>query len=281
MKFKRIIGRLDIKGPNLVKGIHLEGLRVIGNPETFAESYYKEGIDELIYQDVVASLYGRNSLLDIIKKTAQNISIPLSVGGGIRSIEDIKKILNSGADKIIINTIATKEPNFINQASRIFGASTIVVALEVLKSKNKKYYAYTDNGREFTGLEAISWAREVEKRGAGEIFLTSIDQEGTGSGFDIDLIKKIANSVKIPVIAHGGAGNFNHIKNLLIDTKVDGAALASIFHYDYFFKLKKKMNFNIEGNKNFINNFVDNKKKKISISSLKKFLKKNYINVRI
>ena len=190
MKFNRIISRLDIKGPNLVKGIHLEGLRVLGNPEIFAEYYFAQGVDELFYQDVVASLYQRNSLIEKIKKTAKNISIPLTVGGGIRSIEDIQNILNAGADKVVINTGAVKDPLFINRAVKIFGTSTIAVAIETLKDNNGKYYVYTDNGREFNNLDAIKWALEIEKRGAGEILVTSIDKEGTGEGFDIELLKQ-------------------------------------------------------------------------------------------
>ena len=187
MKYIRIIPRLDIKGPNLVKGIHLEGLRVLGKPEDFAKLYYEQGADELIYQDTVASLYQRNSLTDIITKTAKNIFIPITVGGGLRTLDDINKVLRAGADKVAINTAAIKNPNFITEASRAFGSSTIVVAIETIKQPNNSYLAYTDNGREYTGVDAISWAKEVEEHGAGEILLTSIDQEGTGNGFDLEL----------------------------------------------------------------------------------------------
>ena len=172
-----------------MKGIHLEGLRVLGKPEIFAKYYFDQGVDELFYQDVVASLYQRNSLIDKIKETAKNISIPLTVGGGIRSIKDIQDILNAGADKVVINTRAVKDPNFINQAVKIFGSSTIVVAIETLKDNDENYFVYTDNGREFNNLNAIKWATEIKKRGAGEILVTSIDKEGTGEGFDIDLLK--------------------------------------------------------------------------------------------
>jgi len=187
----RIIPRLDIKGPNLVKGIHLEGLRVLGKPEQFARSYYEQGADELLYMDVVASLYGRNSLLNIIEDTAKNIFIPLTVGGGIRSLEDIQKILRAGADKVSINTAAIRNPELIQSAANKFGSSTIVVAIEALLMPNGKYEAFTDNGREPTGVNVFEWALRAEKLGAGEIMVTSIDKEGTGKGFDVELIAKI------------------------------------------------------------------------------------------
>ena len=177
MKYHRIIPRLDIKGPNLVKGIHFEGLRVMGKPEDFAKHYYEEGADELIFQDIVASLYQRNNLTSILKKTAEKIFIPVTVGGGLRSIEDINIVLRSGADKVSINTAATKNPIFIDEASKTFGSSTIVVAIEAIKQPDNSYLAYTDNGREYTGLEVSKWSREVENRGAGEILLSSIDRE--------------------------------------------------------------------------------------------------------
>ena len=231
MKYIRIIPRLDIKGPNLVKGIHLEGLRVLGRPGEFAKLYYEQGADELIYQDNVASLYERNSLTEIVTKTAENIFIPLTVGGGIRTIEDIQNVLRAGADKVSINTAAIKNSYFINQASRTFGSSTIVIAIEAIKQPDKSYLAYTDNGREYTGVEVVSWAREVEERGAGEILLTSIDREGTGSGFDIDLIKQVSSAVQIPVIANGGASNASHICSAINEGNADAIAVASMLHY--------------------------------------------------
>ena len=196
MKTIRIIPRLDIKGPNLVKGIHLEGLRVLGKPEFFAELYYRQGADELIFQDIVASLYQRNSLIEIIKRTAEKIFIPLTVGGGIRNLEDINRVLRAGADKVSINTAAIANPNFINEASRAFGSSTIVIAVEAIKQPNNSYLAYTDNGREHTDVEVLAWVKEAEERGAGEILLTSIDKEGTGQGYDIDLIKILSICVE-------------------------------------------------------------------------------------
>ncbi len=181
MDIKRIIPRLDIKGSHLVKGIHLEGLRVLGNPEVFAKFYYEQGADELIYMDVVASLYGRNSLSEIITRTAKQIFIPLTVGGGIRTIDDINNVLRAGADKVCINTAAINNPDFIKQASRKFGSSTIVVAIEAIQQSEGNYLCYTDNGREHTGIDAVIWAERIQELGAGELIITSVDAEGTGA----------------------------------------------------------------------------------------------------
>jgi cyclase len=231
LKYIRIIPRLDIKGPNLVKGIHLEGLRVLGKPEDFARLYYEQGADELIYQDTVASLYQRNNLTEIIARTAENIFIPLTVGGGLRDLKDINKVLRAGADKVAINTAAINNPDFINQASRTFGSSTIVVAIEATGQSDGNYLAYTDNGREYTGLEVLAWAREAEERGAGEILLTSIDREGTGNGYDLDLTRMVSAEVTIPVIAHGGASNIIHIAETIQSAGADAVAIASMLHY--------------------------------------------------
>ena len=227
---KRIIAKLDIKGRNLVKGVNLEGLRVLGKPETFAEYYYQSGADELIYQDVVASLYGKNSLKEIISKTAKNIFIPLTVGGGIRTLNDIRKILNCGADKISINTAAIKKPNFIKLASTNFGSSTIVVSIEAGKIGDD-FYAFTDNGRNNSNIKVKDWVKVVEDMGAGEILLTNIDTEGTGKGLDIDFIKDITKNVKIPVIANGGIGSSKHVYDLFTQSLVSGVAISSMFHY--------------------------------------------------
>ena len=232
MKAIRIIPRLDIKGPNLVKGIHLEGLRVLGKPSQFASYYYHSGADELFFQDVVASLYERNSLHHIISETAKRIFIPITVGGGLRTIEDIREVLRAGADKVCLNTAALNNPEFIKKASRIFGSSTIVIAIEAIKELDNSYKAYTDNGREYTGKDVFEWAQQVEELGAGELVITSVDKEGTGEGFDHTLINGIANLVSIPVIAHGGAGKISHVSNLLSKTDISAICLASILHYD-------------------------------------------------
>lgn len=227
----RIIPRLDIKGPNLVKGIHLEGLRVVGKPEDFARFYYETGADELIYMDAVASLYGRNSLLDIVSKTSREIFIPLTVGGGLRTIDDIRMVLRAGADKVSINTAAIHNPDLIREASRAFGSSNIVVSIDAMLKLDGTYECYTDYGRERSGVEAIEWARRAEELGAGELVVTSINREGTGKGFDLELTRRISEIVTIPVIASGGAGTAQHILDVVRDGKADAVSLASMLHY--------------------------------------------------
>ncbi len=229
----RIIPRLDIKGPNLVKGIHLEGLRVLGKPEQFAKYYYEHGADELIYMDVVASLYQRNTLHDIVSETAQNIFIPLTVGGGIRSLSDIQSVLRSGADKVSINTAAVERPDLIKEAANAFGSSTIVVSIEAIRHSDGNYEAYTDNGREATGLDVFEWARQVSDLGCGEILITSIDREGTGSGFDIELVSRVSEIVQTPVIACGGAGTKKDIFEAVKFGQANAVSLSSLLHYGY------------------------------------------------
>jgi cyclase len=252
MKTVRIIPKLDIKGPNLVKGIHLEGLRVLGKPSDFAKYYYEQGADELMFMDVVASLYERNSLHDIISETAKKIFIPITVGGGLRSISDIKEVLRVGADKVCLNTAAIKNPQLIKDASRMFGSSTIVVAIEAIKEGNGKYLAYTDNGREYTGVDVFEWAQKVDELGAGEIVITSVDNEGTGQGFDLDLISKISSLVSIPVIAHGGAGKQQQVLDLIKDGNADAVMISSLLHY-HFIKENESKASSLEGNVEFLN----------------------------
>jgi cyclase len=281
MKALRIIPRLDIKGPNLVKGIHLEGLRVLGKPADFAKYYYDEGADELMFMDVVASLYERNSLHDIISETAKKIFIPITVGGGLRTIKDIKDVLRVGADKICLNTAAINNPNLIKEASRMFGSSTIVVAIEAIKESEGKYLAYTDNGREYTGIDVFEWAQKIDELGAGEIVITSVDKEGTGQGFDLDLVTKISNLVSIPVIAHGGAGNKEHIVDVLSKGEVSSAMISSLFHY-YFIKENESKGSSLEGNVEFLKqkrNF--HTFKPCRILDVKNILIKNKIECRI
>jgi cyclase len=233
MKTVRIIPRLDIKGPNLVKGIHLEGLRALGKPADFAKYYYEQGADELMFMDVVASLYERNSLHDIISETAKSIFIPITVGGGLRSISDIKAVLRAGADKVCLNTAAINNPDLVKEAARMFGSSTIVIAIEAIKESDGRYLAYTDNGREYTGIDVFDWAQKVDELGAGEIIITSVDREGTGEGFDLSLISKLSSLVSIPVIAHGGAGKKEHVTDLFSEGAADAVALASMLHYQF------------------------------------------------
>lgn len=228
----RLIPRLDIKGPNLVKGIHLEGLRVLGKPERFARWYYEQGADELLYMDVVASLYQRNSLLDIVRRTSREIFIPLTVGGGLRTLDDIREALRAGADKVSLNTAAISRPELIREAAECFGSSTIVISIEAIRKSDGRYEAYTDNGREKTGMDVFEWAVRAAELGAGEIMVTSIDREGTGKGFDLDLTRRIAEAVSVPVIACGGAGTIDHVRDVIVSGRADAVCLAAILHYN-------------------------------------------------
>lgn len=231
----RVISKLDIKGPNLIKGIQFDGYRVLGTAEEFAEIYYNAGADELIYQDVVASLYRRNSLFDIIERTAKKIFIPLTVAGGIRSIDDIRKILRAGADKVAINTAAIENPKLLSEAAKTFGSQCIVSSIEAFRKDDNKYEVWTDYGRERTGVNAIEWAKKVEELGVGEILLTSINNDGMGNGYDIELIYEISSKVSIPVIACGGAGKKCDFVNVIKKGAANAVAAASIFHYFYAF----------------------------------------------
>lgn len=278
----RIIPRLDIKGPNLVKGIHLEGLRVLGRPENYARFYYEQGADELLYMDVVASLYERNTLHDFIEKTARNIFIPLTVAGGIRSINDILMALRAGADKVAINTAAVKTPSFITDAANKFGSSNIVVSIEAKKTAVGTYEAYIDNGRESTGLDAIEWAKQSVELGAGEILLTSVDREGTGKGFEMDLVRLVSREVSVPVIACGGAGSVSHVEELIADTEVKAVALASLLHYHYIgIQDIDTSEYSSEGNIEFLrSNKGFTNVKPSSIPQLKEFLESRQIACR-
>jgi cyclase len=228
----RLIARLDIKGPNLIKGIHLEGLRVVGDPQQFAMKYYEAGADELLYMDIVASLYGRNSLTEIVKRTAEKIFIPLTVGGGVRSVEDVDMLLRAGADKVAINTAATQRPELITEAARRFGSQCIVVSIEAKRHGPDKWEVMTNNGRDHTEMDVVAWAKKVEELGAGEILLTSIDQEGTKKGFDINLIKAVSTQVGIPVVASGGMGSLNDLLKAVKEGHADAVAMADVLHYD-------------------------------------------------
>ncbi len=228
----RVIARIDVKNEFVIKGIHLEGLRKVGDPNILAEKYYKEGIDEIIFMDAVAAYYDRNSLSHIIEKACEEVFVPITVGGGLRTIEDISKALKSGADKVAINTKAIQTPEFITKASEIFGSQCIVASIVAKKIDSYKWEAYIDNGREPTGLDVIEWAKKLEKLGAGELMLTSLDMEGTKKGFDIELYQAVEDVVSIPIIASGGMGNTKDGINLLSDSKVDAIATASLIHYN-------------------------------------------------
>jgi cyclase len=231
MRNVRVIARLDIKGANLIKGINLEGLRVVGDPGEFAERYYREGADELLYVDAVASLYGRNSLIDLVRATADKLFVPLTVGGGIRSVDDVTALLRAGADKVAVNTAAVKNPALISDIARRFGRQCMVLYIEAKASGPGRWEAYTDGGREHSGLDAIEWAVRGAELGAGEILLTSVDREGTGKGFDIELGRAVAGAVDIPVILSGGAGAAGDILQAVDASAADAVAVARILHY--------------------------------------------------
>ena len=234
MKHKkiRLIARLDIKGPNLIKGIHLEGLRVLGDPQEYASKYYLQGADELIYIDIVASLYGRSKLPEIVSRTVEHIFVPLTVGGGIRNIDDVKELLRAGADKVAINTAAVQRPELISEVSRRFGSQCMVLSIEAKKQSDDMWEVYTDSGREKTGMDVVEWVKEGVAKGAGEILLTSIDCEGTRKGFDIELIQKVTQAVNIPVIASGGMGCVEHLRDAVQQGGADAIAMADILHYE-------------------------------------------------
>ena len=274
----RIIPRLDIKGPNLVKGVHLEGLRVLGLPERFSNNYSQDGADELIYIDTVASLYGRNNLEGVVRRTAKNVFVPITVGGGIRSIDDIRLLLRAGADKVAINTAAIKNPTLISEGAKMFGSQCIVVSIQAMRASSGKYEAYTDNGRESTGKDVFEWVKHAVDLGAGEILITSIDQEGTGEGYDIELVAGIVESISVPVIACGGAGNVKHFEEVIRQCNVDAVCAASIFHYHFLkkFGVEKREEGNVEYLKSLFEKetFTLKKLQTTSVSGLKTYLSK-------
>lgn len=232
MPHLRLIARLDIKAPKLIKGIHLEGVRVVGDPQAFAQRYYDQGVDELLYVDAVASLYGRNSLTDLVRHTAENVFIPITVGGGLRSVDDVRAMLRAGADKVAINTAAVARPALIREVAETFGSQCMVVSIQAKRRPGGGWEAYTDGGREHSGLDALDWAKRVQEMGAGEILLTSVDQEGTQKGFDLDLTRAVAQAVTIPVIASGGMGTLDHLDRVVGEGKADAVAIAHVLHYD-------------------------------------------------
>ncbi|MBM3251475.1 MAG: imidazole glycerol phosphate synthase subunit HisF [Candidatus Omnitrophica bacterium] len=251
MLTKRIIPCLDVKEGRVVKGIKFLGLRDAGDPAEIASFYDKEGADEIVFLDITASHEKRPILLDVVKKTAESVFMPLTVGGGIRNLDDIRTLLNAGADKVSINTSAVKDPELIQDSSEKFGSQCIVVAIDAKRTKDS-WQVYINGGRTPVEKDAIKWAKEAEKLGAGEILLTSMDYDGTKDGYDLELTKKVCHSVNIPVIASGGAGKLEHFSRVLIEAKADAALAASVFHY-----------------------------KEFSIRQVKEFLKKEGVDVRL
>ena len=233
MLTKRIIPCLDVKDGRVVKGVRFLSLRDAGDPVEIAKVYEKQKADELVFLDITASYEGRKTLIDVVRNVARNIFMPFTVGGGIRGLEDIRALLNAGADKVSINTAAVRSPSLIREASRRFGSQCIVVAIDAKKviGKSKKWEVFTHGGRTPTGLDAVQWAKRAQRLGAGEILLTSMDFDGTKDGFDIGLTRAVVDHLKIPVIASGGAGQREHFLEVFKKGEADAALAASIFHY--------------------------------------------------
>ena len=234
MLAKRILPCLDVNAGRVVKGVNFVDLQDAGDPVELAKVYNDAGADELVFLDITATHEDRGTIIDVVYRTADQVFIPLTVGGGINSLVDIKNLLRAGADKISINSAAVRNPNFINQASDRFGRQCIVVAIDARRRRdiqNPGWDVYVRGGRENTGLDAISWAKEVAMRGAGELLVTSMDADGTQAGYDLELTRTIAEQVEIPVIASGGAGNCQHIYEALSEGKAEAALLASLLHY--------------------------------------------------
>ena len=227
----RLIARLDIKGSKLIKSINLEGLRVLGSPSTYTVEYYKDGIDEIIYMDSVASLYGRNQLSELLRQATRNVFVPITAGGGIRTLNDARELLRSGADKIAVNTAAVADPSLISRLAKEFGSQCVVSSIEAKKLDGHRWEVFVENGRQRTKKDVLDWVSECANRGAGEILLTSIDREGTTTGFDLDLNSKVSDEVGIPIIASGGMGKVQDLMDLKTHSKVSAAAIAHVLHY--------------------------------------------------
>ena len=230
MLAKRIIPCLDVKDGRVVKGVNFVNLRDAGDPVEQGALYSREGADELVFLDITASVEKRKTILEVVRKTAEAVFIPLSVGGGISDLNDINNLLKAGADRVSINTAAVRDPEFVSRAARQFGSQCIIVAVDAKRS-NEGFEVVIEGGRTFTGLDAVAWSREVADRGAGEILLTSMDRDGTKDGYDLELTRAIAEAVSIPVVASGGAGTIEHMYEALTEGKADAALAASIFHY--------------------------------------------------
>ena len=227
---KRIIPCLDVKDGRVVKGVNFVDLKDAGDPVAVARAYDEQGADELVFLDITASHEGRKIFLDVVAKTAEQVFMPLTVGGGINTIQDIRDLLNAGADKVSINTAAIKDPEFIREAADAFGSQCIVVAIDA-KRAGDHWEAFTHGGRKPAGKDVLSWAREAAALGAGEILLTSMDADGTKNGYDIPLTKAVCCAVNIPVIASGGVGTLEHFRDVFVSTGADAALAASVFHY--------------------------------------------------
>jgi cyclase len=228
---QRLIARLDIKNGIVIKGIHLEGQRRIGDPIELARKYYAQAVDEILMMDSVASLYGRSNLFHMISEACKTVFVPITMGGGIRTVNDVEKALAAGADKVAVNSALINNSRLAEDIASVYGSQCLVGSIEAKRHGNR-WEAYINNGREPTGRDAIEWAKELEQRGAGELLVTSVDQEGTQRGFDVELYVAIENAVRIPVVASGGAGKPEHLKQLDARTKLQGVAIASLLHYN-------------------------------------------------
>ncbi|HJV88514.1 MAG TPA: imidazole glycerol phosphate synthase cyclase subunit [Noviherbaspirillum sp.] len=226
----RIIARLDVKNEFVIKGIHLEGLRKVGNPNQLAKAYYDAGIDEIVFVDCVASLYDRNNLFSVIRNASKEVFVPITIGGGLRSIADVEEALDAGADKVAINTAAVRDPRLIEDVARRYGSQCVVASVQAKRTVNG-WEAYMETGREKTGLSVLDWVVRLQNLGAGELLVTSVDQEGTRSGFDIPLARAVNEAVTIPVIVSGGYGQQKHLNDLLCETEPSGLCFASVLHY--------------------------------------------------
>ena len=226
---KRVIGRLDVKGPNLIKGIHMEGLRVVGDPQGFATEYYRQGVDELIYIDLVASLYGRSNLVEIVSRACEEIFVPITVGGGVRSVEDAVALLRCGADKIAINTAAVHRPELLTEISRELGEQCVVLSVEAKRVDSSNWEVLTDCGRERSRMEVSEWVKRAEQHGIGEVLVTSVDRDGTKQGFDDELVAAVCAACSVPVIASGGFGCKDDLASLL-QRNPDAIAIGAQLH---------------------------------------------------
>lgn len=231
MLAKRIIPCLDVDDGRVVKGVNFINIRDVGDPVEIAKEYEKQGADELVFLDITATHQGRNTMIDIVEKTAAQVFMPLTVGGGIRTVDDFRALLRAGADKISVNSAAVRDKTIISKAALKFGSQCVVVAMDVRRNSEGKFTVVINGGRIETGIDAIEWAIEAEKLGAGEILLTSMDTDGTKAGYDIELTNIICNSVNIPVIASGGCGSLEHFKDVFLKSSADAALVASLFHF--------------------------------------------------
>lgn len=237
MLAKRVIPCLDVEGGRVVKGVNFLNLRDAGDPVEIAKRYERDGADELVFLDITASHEDRDIILDVVRHTAEEVFMPLTVGGGVRTLEDCRALLNAGADKVSVNSAAVKDADFVTAAARRFGRQCIVVAIDpkrIVTDSGERWEVHIHGGRKPTGLQAVAWARQMQARGAGEILLTVMDADGTCDGYDLEITRAVAEAVEIPVIASGGAGQPEHLRAVLTEGKADAALAASIFHFDTY-----------------------------------------------